>query len=129
MGEQALHRCRQTKLDSQHLRHLADSGQVAPAPTRELRQSARDTNGAHQRRAIPIDQRAHGPGHGLDRRPEHDRVEMPDQGTLIREHLRADLSIGCTADVEQKTGVVRLRCGFSIDPQPLAEPHREQGAL
>jgi hypothetical protein len=36
------------------------------------------------------------------------------------------MRLGGTARVREQAGVVRLRRGLAVDPEPLGEPHRDQ---
>jgi hypothetical protein len=51
------------------------------------------------------------------------------QESAVFEQLGRDLGIGCAADVEEQACVIDLRSRLIVDPQPLAQAHRDKRAL
>ena len=81
----------------EHLRHLADRGQVRIPLPRRLRQPARDLDRARGRRTSGRRQRAQDPGEHLASRPERHRGEVG--RPRAAEDLRSHLGIGGAARV------------------------------
>jgi hypothetical protein len=129
MGEQRPNGSGQAEPVGQHLRHLAQGGDLALEQQRQLRNPERKLPRTHQRRVTRWSQRPHEPRHHLGPRPEPGRKCVGRQRVLIAEDLGGDVGICGAADVEQQARVVRLRRRLRIDAQSFAEPHRDQRAV
>jgi hypothetical protein len=127
VGEETLHRRRKADPAGQHPCYLAHRGEVRTLLSGQLRQPARDLEGAQGHRPIGLGQRAEKPGEDLAPRPVHDRVETSRQG--IAEDLSGDVRIGGAARVGKQAGVIGLRRRRGVDPEPVGESGRDQRAV
>ena len=107
--EQRAYRPREPKPVGEHVRDLAEGGEMFLEDQRDPGQPVRELAGAHERRAVRRSDRAKEAGHHLRPRPEPGRSRVPRQRVVGAEDLGGDVGIGRAADVEQQAGVVRLR--------------------